>query len=215
MPKTKDAILVGVVGTKASTTEDGRTDLTGGVSTMLKDSALTDGVAGVMMGRADSTTKEGFVAGVVGMKASSTEVGRSILTRGDSTKLKELGSTGGVKSSVMGRVDGWMGVRERFWPACACRATSEIARPVGMGGLRAEIDSGTGPVADRGRCGDLAIRPVGIGKCPVPSCCRRGLATRALVVEDSASSNRPSKKASKSFIMGESNRMEAEIVFGS
>ncbi|MCJ1424375.1 hypothetical protein MMC29_002263 [Sticta canariensis] len=259
---TKEAMLVGVVGMKASRTEDVGTDLTGEISTKLEDLGSTGGARGSGMGRVDSTTKEGFVVGVVGIAASRTEdvgiyltggastkpkdlgptdratgsgMGRVdsttegfvvgaigiassrtegvgiYLTRGVSTKPKDVGPTGRVTSSVMGRVDGWIGIRERFWPACACRATSEIARPVGTGGPRAKVDSGTGPVADRGRCGDLAIMPVGIGKSPVPKCCRGGLATRPQVVEDSTSTNKPSMKALKSFILGEDNQMGAEI----
>lgn len=98
----------------------------------------------------DATTTEGFVARVFGIAASTTEDGRTDITRGVPTKLGDLGLSDRVTSPVMGKVDGWMGIREIFWPACACRATSEIARPVGTGGPRAKVDFGTGLVADRG-----------------------------------------------------------------
>lgn len=107
-------------------------------------------------------------------------------------------------------VEAWMGVRERFWPAGACRATSETAKPVGTGTGGERVDSGTNPVGDRGRCGSLATRPVGMGKYPVPTGCRGGLATRPLAECDSASDAKKNEEVPKTFMLLEGMRMEAE-----
>lgn len=103
--------------------------------------------------------------------------------------------------TLEGRVDAWIGVRERFWPAGTSRATSETARPVGTGGPGEKVDSGTDPVGDRGRSRALALRPVGIGRYPVLTGCHGGLATRALAVWDSASTAKMNEEVSKPFIL--------------
>lgn len=94
-----------------------------------------------------------------------------------------------------------MGVRERVWPARTSRATSETARPVGTGCPGKKVGSGTNPVGDRGRYGALAIRPVGIGEYPVSTNCCRCLATRPLVVRESASTARQNEEVLKLFML--------------